>query len=80
MTAGELAAHFPSAKATMSGHFAILKEADLIAADKQGATITYRLQLSVLEDALLAFAESFGIGLTSSDVVRRDRGENEAAT
>ena len=65
MTAGELADHFPIAKATMSGHFAVLREAELIAADKVGTTITYRLRLSVLEDALLAFADSFGIGFSA---------------
>ena len=64
MTAGELASHFPMHKATMSAHFAVLREADLIAADKQGKSITYRLRLSVLEDALLQFAESFGIGFS----------------
>lgn len=64
MTAGELANHFPHSKATMSAHFSVLREADLIDADKQGVSITYRLRLSVLEDALLAFAESLGIGLT----------------
>jgi DNA-binding transcriptional ArsR family regulator len=63
MTAGELASHFPSSKATMSAHFAALREAGLIVADKQGTTITYALRLSVLEDALLGFAESLGIGL-----------------
>ena len=62
MTAGELASHFPMHKATMSAHFAVLREADLIAADKHGKSITYRLRISVLEDALLQFAESFGIG------------------
>ena len=62
MTAGELASHFPMHKATMSAHFAVLREADLITADKQGKSITYRLRISVLEDALLQFAESFGIG------------------
>jgi DNA-binding transcriptional ArsR family regulator len=65
MTAGELADHFPFSKATMSAHFAVLKEADLVAADKHGKSITYRLRLSVLEDALLAFADSFGIGFPS---------------
>jgi DNA-binding transcriptional ArsR family regulator len=60
MTAGELADAFPLSKATMSGHFAVLREADLVDADKRGTTITYRLKMSVLEDALLGFAESFG--------------------
>jgi hypothetical protein len=46
----------------MSAHFAVLREADLVDADKQGTTITYRLKLSVLEDALLGFSSAFGIG------------------
>ena len=59
MTAGELAEHFPLAKPTMSAHFAILKEADLIQADKVGTTITYHLNISVLEEALLALMDTF---------------------
>ena len=62
MTAGELANCFPVTKATMSAHFSILREANLIEAEKTGKTITYRLKLSVLEEALLGFADSFGIG------------------
>ncbi|HVL42540.1 MAG TPA: autorepressor SdpR family transcription factor [Brevundimonas sp.] len=62
MTAGELCEHFPVSKPTMSAHFSVLREADLIDAHKQGTTITYRLKVSVLEDALLGFAQIFGIG------------------
>jgi DNA-binding transcriptional ArsR family regulator len=61
MTAGELADRFNVSKPTMSAHFAVLREADLIDATKKGTTITYRLKLSVLEDALLGFAETFGL-------------------
>jgi DNA-binding transcriptional ArsR family regulator len=61
MTAGELADRFDVSKPTMSAHFAVLREANLIDARKKGTTITYRLKLSVLEDALLGFAESFGL-------------------
>ena len=63
MTAGELAGEFDLSKPTMSRHFAVLRVANLIDADKRGTTITYRLKISVLEDALLGFAESFGIGM-----------------
>lgn len=63
MTAGALSDHFAVSKPTMSAHFAVLREADLVDADKQGTTITYRLKLSVLEDALLGFSQAFGIGL-----------------
>ena len=59
MTAGELASHFPVSRPTMSAHFAVLREADLIDAFKIGTTITYQLKLSVLEDA---FARLFGAG------------------
>jgi len=45
----------------MSAHFAVLKEAGLIDPEKEGTTITYRLRMSVLEDALLGFAQTFGI-------------------
>jgi ArsR family transcriptional regulator, arsenate/arsenite/antimonite-responsive transcriptional repressor len=61
LTAGELADHFDVSKATMSGHFAVLREADLVTSSKSGTTISYYLNLSVLEDALLEFAQLFGI-------------------
>jgi DNA-binding transcriptional ArsR family regulator len=63
MTAGEISDQFAVSKPTMSAHFTVLREADLIDASKQGVTITYRLKLSVLEDALLGFAQVFGIGV-----------------
>jgi DNA-binding transcriptional ArsR family regulator len=61
MTAGELAEAFPVTKSTMSAHFTVLREANLIDAEKTGTTITYRLKMSVLEDALLSFAQAFGL-------------------
>jgi DNA-binding transcriptional ArsR family regulator len=62
MTAGELSEAFPVSRPTMSAHFNVLREADLIDAHKQGTTITYRLKLSVLEEALLGFSQALGIG------------------
>jgi DNA-binding transcriptional ArsR family regulator len=46
----------------MSAHFAVLKEADLVDAVKSGKSVIYHLKLSVLEEALLGFVHSFGIG------------------
>ena len=63
MTAGELSEHFPVSKPTMSAHFAVLREADLVEAERNGKTIVYRLKMSVLEDALLGFAQVFGMEL-----------------
>ena len=59
MTAGELADHFPLAKPTLSGHFAVLREADLIQGEKNGTTITYHLNVSVLEEALVTLMTLF---------------------
>jgi DNA-binding transcriptional ArsR family regulator len=44
----------------MSAHFAVLKEADLVHAEKAGKSVIYHLKLSVLEEALLGFVDSFG--------------------
>jgi DNA-binding transcriptional ArsR family regulator len=63
-SAGELASHFDVSKATMSAHFSVLREADLVTSTKTGTTITYYLNLSVLEEALLEFTSLFGIQLT----------------
>ena len=62
MSAGDLAAQFDVSKPTMSAHFAVLKEADLVHAEKVGKSVIYHLKLSVLEEALLGFAHSFGLG------------------
>ena len=62
MSAGELAGHFDVSKPTMSAHFAVLREANLIAQEKDGKSVIYHLNLSVLEEALMGFAHTFGIG------------------
>src|ERR1700685_1625441 len=66
MSAGDIANHFPVSKPTMSAHFAVLREANLIESEKTGKVVIYRLILSVLEDALLGFAQVFGIGASRS--------------
>ena len=75
MTAGELSEHFAVSKPTMSAHFAVLQQADLVEAEKSGRTIVYRLKMSVLEDALLGFAHSLGweIGSASARLPARRR-------
>jgi DNA-binding transcriptional ArsR family regulator len=67
MLAGELAEHFDVSKPTMSAHFAVLREANLVEAERRGKTIRYRLKMSVLEDALLGFAQMFGLAEASDD-------------
>ncbi len=57
MAAGALARCFDLSKPTLSGHFAVLKTAGLIEAERQGTTILYRLNLPVLEDAIALLAD-----------------------
>jgi DNA-binding transcriptional ArsR family regulator len=66
MSAGELSDHFTVSKPTMSAHFAVLQDAGLIESEKSGRTIVYRLVMSVLEEALLGFAQTFGWGPDSA--------------
>ena len=62
LTAGELSDQFKVSKPTMSAHFAVLREADLVHTEKVGKSVIYHLKLSVLEEALLNFVHSFGVG------------------
>lgn len=52
MNAGEVAARFDMTKPTMSHHFAVLKAAGLITSRREGQTIWYALDTTVLEDVL----------------------------
>ena len=52
LSAGDLAADFEISKPTLSGHFAVLKAADLVHTERQGTSIIYRLNMSVLEEAM----------------------------
>ncbi len=62
MTAGELADRFPLAKSTLSGHFAILRHAGLIVAEKRGTSIVYSLNVSAVEEAVAGVMETLGVG------------------
>lgn len=64
LNAGEIAEYFEHSKPTLSRHFAILREADLIMGDKQGNNIIYSLNLSVLEEAFLTMMQMFQISTT----------------
>ena len=67
MSAGEIAERFEVSKPTMSAHFAVLKEAGLVHAEKAGKSVIYHLKLSVLEEALLGFVQSFGGAAAASE-------------
>ena len=52
MTAGELAQRFDTTKPTLSHHFAVLRDADLVTTRREGQTIWYALNTTVLEDVV----------------------------
>jgi DNA-binding transcriptional ArsR family regulator len=69
MTAGEIAVHFNLTKPTLSKHFAVLREAGLIGDVKSGRHITYHLNASVLENALLSLMEDYDfVWMPSGDI------------
>lgn len=74
-SAGELAAHFALSKPTLSGHFAVLKEAGLVDVQRQGTTLIYRLNTTVLEDALTALMDGFGFNSGAAGKTPRVEGD-----
>ena len=65
LSAGEIADRFNVTRATMSAHFAVLREAGLVTSEKQGKSVIYQVQMSVLEDALFGFTNLLGISAPS---------------
>lgn len=61
-TAGELADHFDMTKPSMSHHFAVLKEADLITSRREGQQIWYGLNTTVVQDVLAWAMDLIGDG------------------
>jgi len=68
-TAGDLAEAYEISKPSLSSHFSILKQADLIFARRDGNHIYYNLNLTVANEVLAALMDIFGIEIEiSSDI------------
>lgn len=52
MTAGALAEKFDMSKPSMSHHFAVLRDADLITSRRDGQQIWYALNTTVVQDIM----------------------------
>ncbi|MEL6506331.1 MAG: autorepressor SdpR family transcription factor [Pseudomonadota bacterium] len=61
-TAGEIAEMFSMTKPSLSGHFSVLKDADLVTVERSGTTLIYRINMSVAEDAMAGLMALFRIG------------------
>jgi DNA-binding transcriptional ArsR family regulator len=77
LTAGQLAEHFPLARSTLSGHFAVLKGAGLIVQERRGTTIVYSLNIAAVEELVAGVLELLGVG-DKPATARRRRGGDEA--
>ena len=52
LTAGEIAEQFPIAFASVSRHLALLKDAGLVEAEREGQFIRYRLNTTVYQEVV----------------------------
>jgi DNA-binding transcriptional ArsR family regulator len=60
MTAGQLAQRFEISAPSMSHHFNVLKQADLISARRNGQQIYYSLNTTVFQDLMRVLFDLFG--------------------
>lgn len=51
-TAGALAAHFPIAFASVSHHLSVLKSVGLVAAEREGQRVRYRLNATAFQETV----------------------------
>jgi len=65
MTAGELAERFDMSKPSVSHHFSVLKQADLITSRREGQQIYYSLNTTVVEDLLTGILNLFALRPTA---------------
>ncbi len=62
LSAGEIAQAFAMTKPSISHHLAVLKNADLVEAQRAGQSIIYSIHTTVLEDALAGFLGLVNVG------------------
>lgn len=67
-TAGEIAERFDMTWPTISHHFAVLREADLVESRKNGQQVVYSINTTVLQDVM-----SWFLDLTGGEPGREDK-------
>lgn len=61
-TAGELAESFEISKASLSHHFNVLKNADLVRSERRGQQILYTINTTVFDDLASVLMDLFQMG------------------
>jgi ArsR family transcriptional regulator, arsenate/arsenite/antimonite-responsive transcriptional repressor len=66
MTAGEIAARFAISAPSVSHHLNVLKAAELVAAQRSGQRIIYRLNTTVAQEMIQQIMQIFSVGGSAS--------------
>lgn len=72
LTAGQIADHFPISKPSVSRHLKLLRQAGLVLDERQGQSIVYSLNTTVLQDAVGWILQA--TGMRRDTVMRRAHG------
>ena len=62
LTSGEIAAHFTTAWATISKHLSVLRDANLIVAERNGTSMIYEVNTTVLHELMEHLMDWTGYG------------------
>jgi DNA-binding transcriptional ArsR family regulator len=62
LAAGEIAARFDMTAPTVSHHLSVLKEAGLVQAERNGRSVVYSIDTTVVQDVLGEMMRFFGKG------------------
>lgn len=62
LTAGEIAARFAMSAPSVSHHLSVLKQAELVQAQRNGQTIVYSLNATVMQEFLQELLQLFQVG------------------
>lgn len=80
LASGDIASRFDMAWPTVTAHLAALKAAGLVEAEKDGASVRYRLVISAVEEAVAFMMELMGTGETAEAVRLALSAEGERKT
>ena len=79
MTAGEIAGNFDMARPSVSHHLKILKNAEVICAEKSGQNVIYSINTAIFHDVLRVFAKFAKKKKRASAVDRKGRKKGRLA-
>jgi DNA-binding transcriptional ArsR family regulator len=68
---GEIAEHFPTAWATISRHLGVLRSAKLIVAEKNGTSVVYELNATIMQELVAHMLDWAGRGGTNAQMAAR---------